>query len=270
VRIKPRLDVASRFPDAASATDHFPFLRSLFLRTDRDEASQTSGRSKTLNSRNEHSPSRSKKSRPTLYPRSASFPSELSFAATATSSQPPDTHFSDQRPQSITSSSLRDADHRHSSTVSPTSSPRTRVLHAHTDPTPLRQSGTRPEFPHALVVSGLEHARILEQRALTRVLTEKRIVLEGGVPQGSSDPKSGKMQRARRGRASLDNKSNPFDDTKGLEDADYDGVWDVPDDFIMIYVCPWNTRERPNIHKTLVCLLRDPCDPVDRWLSSVS
>ena len=50
------------------------------------------------------------------------------------------------------------------------------------------------------------------QRALSDVLSEKRVVLEG-------------------------------------QD---DGVWNLPEGFITVYVCPWNARERPAIHKTLV------------------
>jgi hypothetical protein len=122
------------------------------------------------------------------------------------------------------------------------------VLHAHTDPAPSRQRVTRPVFPHALVVSGLEHAHILDQRALARVLVEKRVILGRTL----SVPISGRLAGAGRGRESLNNRSTAFDDAESQEDADYDGVWNIPEGFITIYVCPWNTRERPNIHKSLV------------------
>ena len=103
------------------------------------------------------------------------------------------------------------------------------------------------------MISGLEHAHVLDQKALAQVLSEKRVVLEGRPLQKLPGLKSGKLASVGRGRGSLDNRSTAFDD-EGQEDADYDGVWNIPEGFITIYVCPWNTRERPNIHKTLVRL----------------
>jgi hypothetical protein len=126
------------------------------------------------------------------------------------------------------------------------------VIHAHTEPLPFRQKATRPVFPSALVISGLEHAHVLDQKALAQVLTEKRIVLGGHSTKETFPLKSGGPAGTRRGRERLDNRSTAFDDTEG----DYNGVWNVPEGFITIYVCPWNPRERPSIHKTLVCLLR--------------
>jgi hypothetical protein len=68
-----------------------------------------------------------------------------------------------------------------------------------------------------LVISGLENASVASQRGLSRALAEKRVVLED-------------------------------------EDGDeaYDEVWNLPEGFIMVYVCPIDPRERPAIHKTLV------------------
>jgi hypothetical protein len=202
-------------------------------------------------SRNDHSPPRSKKNRPTRYSRSASFPSESSFT-TATSLQHPDNHFSYPRSQTISSSNSIFTGQPRSSTISPTFTP---VLHAHTDPAPLRRRATRPEFPRALVVAGLEHAHMLDQRALAQVLTERRVVLERRAQEVTS-LKSGKLTGTGRGRRSFENRSTAFDDTDDLEDADYCGVWNIPEDFITIYVCPWNPRERPNIHRSLVCSSR--------------
>jgi hypothetical protein len=138
------------------------------------------------------------------------------------------------------------------------------VLHAHTEPAPFRQRATRPVFPHALVVSGLEHAHILDQKALAQVLTEKRVILEGRAPKEFFRLKSGRLTGAKRRRESLDNKSAAFYYTDDGEDADYNGVWNIPEGFITIYICPWNTRERPSIHKSLVC-----CCAVLNSLSSV-
>jgi hypothetical protein len=67
------------------------------------------------------------------------------------------------------------------------------------------------------VISGLENATVQSQRALTRVLAEKRVVLE---------------------------------DEDG--DEGFDEVWNLPEGFIMVYVCPIDARERPAIHRTLV------------------
>lgn len=126
------------------------------------------------------------------------------------------------------------------------------MLHAHSDPAPARDRATRPVFPQALVVSGLEHASVLDQRALAQVLAKKRVVLEGRAFHESSGPKSNKLTGSGRGRESLASKSNY--DAERLEDDDC-GVWNIPEGFMTIYVCPWNPRERPNIHKTLVCSL---------------
>ncbi|KAJ6498982.1 hypothetical protein C8R45DRAFT_980564 [Mycena sanguinolenta] len=91
--------------------------------------------------------------------------------------------------------------------------------HAFSDPTPLRPKPDRAPAlqPRALVISGLENATLPSQRALSRALAEKRVVLED-------------------------------------EDGDevYDEVWNLPDGFIMVYVCPLDARERPPIHKTLL------------------
>ena len=86
----------------------------------------------------------------------------------------------------------------------------------------------RPHVPTALVVTGLEHASDMCQRALVRVLTEGRIAL----------PKT----------AWLDARLRESD---GEEEEE---SWDLPDDFIMVYVASWDPRERPAIHKSLVSI----------------
>ncbi|KAJ7217740.1 hypothetical protein GGX14DRAFT_516982 [Mycena pura] len=94
---------------------------------------------------------------------------------------------------------------------------RSLLPHTVSDPTPLRP---RPDSlinsqPRALVISGLENAALPSQRALTKVLAERRVILED-------------------------------------EDGGYDEVWNLPDGFMMVYVCPFDARERPPIDKTLV------------------
>ncbi|KAJ6625849.1 hypothetical protein B0H10DRAFT_1942345 [Mycena sp. CBHHK59/15] len=112
-------------------------------------------------------------------------------------------------------------------TANPTLSSSTRskvrapLPHSFSDPTPLRPRQGAVLQPQALVISGLENATIPSQRALTKVLAEKRIVLDDEDEDGF------------------------------LEDEGYNEVWNLPDGFIMVYVCPINAHERPGIHKTL-------------------
>ena len=78
-----------------------------------------------------------------------------------------------------------------------------------------------PRIPTALVVAGLEHASDISQRALVRVLAEGRIILP----------------KIAGGDEWLDEEEE---------------AWDLPEDFIMVYVTSWDPRERPAIHKSLV------------------
>lgn len=71
-------------------------------------------------------------------------------------------------------------------------------------------------LPKALVVSGLEHTEISAQRALTQVLTERRLVLENE------------------------------------QEHDNGEVWNLPEDFIFVYVCPSDASDRPPILPGLV------------------
>lgn len=91
--------------------------------------------------------------------------------------------------------------------------------HPYTEPIPMHERGRSLVswvIPSAVVVSGLEHASQPSQRALTRVLIDGRVIFE---PQAEED---------------------------------FDGVWNLPEKFFMVYVCPTNAQERPGIHKTLV------------------
>lgn len=97
-----------------------------------------------------------------------------------------------------------------------------KYAHAHTDPLPLPTKFHRTlQLPQALVISGLESASIGIQRSLSTVLLEKKVVIDG---------------------------SNSASSLHG----DNRGTWDLPLGFIAVYVCPWNARERPAIHKSLV------------------
>jgi hypothetical protein len=82
-------------------------------------------------------------------------------------------------------------------------------------PRAQRLSGN-PLLPTALVLSGLEHASVPCHRVLLRTLSENRV---------------------------------PFDEDSGGAKSSF---WELPEDFILVYVCPFDPRERPSIHKSLV------------------
>ncbi|KAJ7747222.1 hypothetical protein B0H16DRAFT_1555129 [Mycena metata] len=190
----------STSPGQASGT---PFLRSLFLPwtapiDSQDElSSKHSGSSRNRN-RNNATWARSSSRRPRR--------STSELVGTTTGSNPfGDSHDAVVNPFTTASRSSTKA--------------RAPLPHAFSDPTPVRPKLDRAVAlqPRALVISGLEHATIQSQRALTRALAEKRVVLE---------------------------------DEDG--DEGYDEVWNLPDNFMMVYVCPFDARERPTIHKSLL------------------
>lgn len=87
-----------------------------------------------------------------------------------------------------------------------------------TDSAPLltrRSSSDATTLPRALVISGLENAQGLPQRALLKVLSDKRVA---------------------------------------LDDSDGNLIYNLPHGFIVVYVCAADPRERPAIHKTLVSI----------------
>ncbi|KXN90782.1 hypothetical protein AN958_03436 [Leucoagaricus sp. SymC.cos] len=86
-----------------------------------------------------------------------------------------------------------------------------------------------PQLPRAMVISGLENASSSSQRALAQVLADKRVSFDS----------------PRDGRSQADNRQ----DTDG---DDFNGTCALPDGFIVVYVCPIDPRERPNIHNSLL------------------
>lgn len=74
-------------------------------------------------------------------------------------------------------------------------------------------------MPKAVVVSGLENAELPAQRALNRVLGDRKLVLSSGDGGGV--------------------------DSEG-------GTWILPDDFIFVYVCELEPSDRPDILRPLV------------------
>lgn len=89
--------------------------------------------------------------------------------------------------------------------------------------------GTASALPRAVVVSGLEHTTAPSQRALMRVLTERRVVFDA-FDNGESD-------------------------LSGPELEVDDGTWNLPYGFVMIYVCKGDPHERPAILRGLVNML---------------
>jgi len=77
-------------------------------------------------------------------------------------------------------------------------------------------SEDRP-LPSALVLTGLEHATVPCHRALLRTLLENRVTF-GEDSEDGADPSLGEL----------------------------------PEDFILVYICPFDPRERPPIHKSLL------------------
>ncbi|KAJ7693305.1 hypothetical protein B0H17DRAFT_1059662 [Mycena rosella] len=206
LKIRPR----STYPTNTSGA---PFLRSLFLPwtapvDSQDEAPSVKNFGASRNrTRNNATWARSSSKKPRR--RSMTNPNELGGT---TSSNP----FGDSHEflPSASSSAVNPF-----STAPRPSKARAPLPHAFSDPTPLRPRPDRSVAlqPRALVICGLENATVPSQRALSRVLAEKRVILED-------------------------------------EDGDeaFDEVWNLPDGFLMVYVCPIDARERPAIHKTLL------------------
>ncbi|OSD06972.1 hypothetical protein PYCCODRAFT_1464101 [Trametes coccinea BRFM310] len=82
-------------------------------------------------------------------------------------------------------------------------------------------------LPKAVVVSGLENTTMSAQRALMKVLTERRLIVDAS--------------------------GNAEDDTDTVRDPDDDdGTWNLPEGFVMVYVCKWDPYERPAILRGLL------------------
>ncbi|KAG9316809.1 hypothetical protein JVU11DRAFT_2874 [Chiua virens] len=78
------------------------------------------------------------------------------------------------------------------------------------------------KLPSAVIVSGLELSNLPSQKAVLRTLAERKIVVSDG----------------------------------GTFGHDQDGLTlELPDGFLMVYVCRSDPRERPSIYKSLVCFL---------------
>ncbi|KNZ80245.1 hypothetical protein J132_06671 [Termitomyces sp. J132] len=201
-KIGTRTTPAQRYKDAIPPQDPSLFLRSLFLpshKNDGGEPYRLPG----------HSRSRSNRRHPSFM-RPASAPNDPHHSNRLSAGTSNHSYASDDVPAAP------------SPPIIAAPQPR-RFLHANTDPLPLLHK-EEPEFPHALVLHGLERASVAEQTALAQVLTRRQVVFE-----------------------SARNVADPFP-------QQYQGTWNLPDDFILVSVCPWNSRERPKIHRSMLDL----------------
>ncbi|KAJ6500188.1 hypothetical protein C8R47DRAFT_1110790 [Mycena vitilis] len=199
-----------RPPSAAPAhTSGAPFLRSLFL----PYAAPVDSQDETLSSRTTIG-SRNRARNNATWVRSSSRKPRRSISelvGTTTSNPFGDSH----EGLSSASSSIVNP----FSTAPRSSKARAPLPHAFSDPTPVRPKRNTAAAlqPRAVVLSGLENATLPSQRALSKALAEKRVVLED-------------------------------------EDGDeaYDEVWNLPEGFLMVFVYPIDAHERPVINKTLL------------------
>ncbi|KAH7108018.1 hypothetical protein BKA62DRAFT_764092 [Auriculariales sp. MPI-PUGE-AT-0066] len=88
-----------------------------------------------------------------------------------------------------------------------------------------------PRLPNAIVVTGLENAGSIVHHTLSEILRTRTVVLE-------DDP------AAQPGSPTTRSKS-PLPGASG-------STWILPEPFIVIYVCPFDDRERPQISKGLL------------------
>ena len=189
------------------------FLRSLFLRSSTlGPGSLSASEEFTIASSSSHKPKPTHKRR--SGPRAASI---------ATNPKVQQNVF--QRSFSYPTESPRSINPSPSPVLNP---PNVDPLHADVQRPSLRPQGVRTDpspslarnlsldalgFPNALVIAGLENVSVPAQRALLQVLSDQTVV---------------------------------------LDDQDGDWAWNLPEGFIIVYVCVADPRERPMIHKSLV------------------
>lgn len=250
MKIRPRAPSHNHDVTASTST---AFLRSLFLpsnfsplsnsnQTSQDESPATAtDKIKHFWPRVHFPPSKRRlREQPAEYTRSFSFPSDLAAAATQSQDHGISPPRSPLQGYFAAQQQLEPATGSSSNPLSSASTLKPHLLHAYTEPIPSRKSPLESklilEVPRALVISGLENASLSTQRSLVRVLAERRIVLEGST----------------RDTNHREDDEDGYDRKHHAED--YDGTWNLPDGFILIFVCPLNEKDRPAIHKSLVSL----------------
>ncbi|KAG0700834.1 hypothetical protein DFH29DRAFT_807025 [Suillus ampliporus] len=191
------------------------FLRSLFLPP--PAATATDGSlSSPHNHYRHHRSSTTVRSRKSSFPRSMSFPSDITRPIQRTSQLTSDdlTAGADGGPFTETRSTpTRQSIQTEPSVPNFASSCNTTTHQRNAS----HVSSDVLKIPSAIVVSGLEHASLPAQRAVLRTLAEKKLVVE-------------------------DNHS----------DVEPELRFDLPDDFIMVYVCRLDPREKPPIYNSLL------------------
>ncbi|TRM69373.1 hypothetical protein BD626DRAFT_473855 [Schizophyllum amplum] len=105
------------------------------------------------------------------------------------------------------------------------------VPHTYSDPPPQQASPTL-DLPSALVITGLEAADDVVQRALQRVMTEKCVILEEATafPGRRSSTPMGRSHHGEEGQT----------------------IHRFPHDFVVVYVCALEPCDRPPIHRALL------------------
>ena len=122
-------------------------------------------------------------------------------------------------------STVRTDTHPRDPSTASTQRPPLRPTGVNTDPAPILSRQLSLDtliLPRILVISGLENVGVPAQRALLKVLTDKRLA---------------------------------------LEDIEGDWIWNLPEGFMVVYVCAADPRERPGIHKSLVSGCLSACIP---------
>ncbi|KAG7446689.1 uncharacterized protein BT62DRAFT_1076228 [Guyanagaster necrorhizus] len=247
-------DAEPRHP-AFRQTIASPFLRSLFLPGTPSSSStlssiddpSTTGVSASKTEKRRSGSRSTTKRKSKHYSRSSSFANDLVNAQSLS----PNTLHSDpfeDKPRSLSSTisgkETTAASNPFASGHSPTSPHSPTFLHSYLDSAFQESRDLKfAQIPNAVVLSGLENASLPSQKALVKVLAEKRVVLDSQELEVVRSSTHGREKTQPMGSGSL------YDD---LEDEKMDGVWNLPDGFMLIYVCPMNTRERPAIHKTLL------------------
>lgn len=101
------------------------------------------------------------------------------------------------------------------------------MAHAFTDPLPVRQTARK---------SKRRHHGSRSSGASKQLLQLPQALVVSGLETGSEAVQRALAQVIREKQVCLDDEN----------------IRPLPEDFFVVYVCPWNARERPEIHKSLV------------------
>ncbi|KIK69079.1 hypothetical protein GYMLUDRAFT_35132 [Collybiopsis luxurians FD-317 M1] len=249
-----RIHRRTELSDFSTVSGISTFLRSLFIPASGSTSHFGHDETQTLTS---HGPKKHRK-RPSSgsrslsatvrslgsqYTKSVSYPNDItsakSFNIAPSILLSPSDPFGDRQSPSMAGIPSHNSLNSASRTSSYSAMPHPTFPHSYSDPTPFRsvRDPSQMQLPSALVISGLENASLASQRALTTVLNEGQVVLNDVSNPNEVDLR----QRAHR------HSKLTFE-----TDAELSGVWPLPQDFILVYVCPLDERERPAIHYPLL------------------